>query len=147
MKVRSLLADAAQLDPGGKVHVLGMGWTKIQTPLGAFALIALLDISPAEVTERYGVKCELLTETGELAKLLNASSEDEETLSVVISTNLVRNETTSKQDRITLPVIINFMPGINLEPGRYQWRLSVEGFQDAVALEPFEAIGPPPPAP
>jgi hypothetical protein len=41
-----------------------------------------------------------------------------------------------------MPLTLNIPPGIPLEPGIYQWRVEVDGFEMAAAVEPFVVIGP-----
>lgn len=42
MRVTVLLADSAQADPSGKVHLLGVGWTRTAVPTGPVAIVVLL---------------------------------------------------------------------------------------------------------
>jgi hypothetical protein len=40
-----------------------------------------------------------------------------------------------------MPLTLNIPPGIPLESGVYEWRVEVEGFEMATAVEPFIVVG------
>jgi hypothetical protein len=42
-----------------------------------------------------------------------------------------------------MPLTLNIPAGIPLEPGIYEWRVEVEGFGQATAVEAFVVVGPP----
>jgi hypothetical protein len=42
---------------------------------------------------------------------------------------------------VRMPLTLNIPPGIPLEPGVYEWRVEVEGFEMATEVEPFTVIG------
>lgn len=60
MKLVAFLADAAQADPQGKLHALGVGWTTLPTPTSPLAVVALADFSADETPIDASVTFELL---------------------------------------------------------------------------------------
>jgi hypothetical protein len=40
-----------------------------------------------------------------------------------------------------MPLTVNIPAGIPLEPGIYEWRVEVEGFEQATAVEAFVVLG------
>jgi hypothetical protein len=43
---------------------------------------------------------------------------------------------------VRMPLTLNIPGGIPLEPGIYEWRVEVEGFGQATAVEAFVVVGP-----
>jgi hypothetical protein len=43
---------------------------------------------------------------------------------------------------VRMPLTVNIPPGIPLEPGICEWRVEVDDFEMATAVEPFVVIGP-----
>jgi hypothetical protein len=161
VRIRVLLADAAQVDAAGKVGALGLGWTNISTPLPGFAIIAILDIDWAELAKSYDLTLEILTGNGDLAQLEDSSGESRP-LRFELSADLEVKPAIPEGTRIRLPAVFNFLPGMPLAPGKYHVRISVRGFEDAASVpeiidvltQPLElpktertqaAAGPPPP--
>src|SRR5438105_4643774 len=63
MKLTMLLADAAQA-VGGKLYVLGGGWSITTAPTGPSAIAVKLDIPWDEANRRHTLKFSLLDEDG-----------------------------------------------------------------------------------
>ncbi len=143
MRIRVLLADAAQRDPAGKVGALGLGWTNTTTPLPGFAVIAILDIDWAELATSYDLTLEILTETGGLAQLAEPSGESR-ALRIELSAGIEVKPATPEGTPLRLPAVFTFLPGIPLPPGKYHVQVSVRGFEDAFSVpESFEVLTPP----
>ena len=142
MKVLTLLADAAQADAGGKVGALGLGWTFIPTPAPAYALVIFLDIGPDDTSsDEYGVRCELLKDTGEPAML---EDHDGPRPLLVEFAGKINLHPPVGGKRFRTPVVLNMLPGMTLAPGSYRWKVEVVGYEGAVAYEDFDVIGPTP---
>lgn len=48
MEINLLLADSAQIDPGGKAHALGIGWARTISPTPPMGILVLISIMPDE---------------------------------------------------------------------------------------------------
>jgi hypothetical protein len=133
--VSLLLADSAQADPSGKVHGLGLGWTTTTTPLPPFALVIFLDIDWDETNQPHKLRCELLSEDGE--PVVVPGPFGEQPVAVEVQAEAGRPPGAIHGTAARIPFAVNVGFGTPLSPGRYQWRVSVEGFEDVTAVESF----------
>jgi len=115
-----LMADAVQ-EAGGKLYVLGGGWS-MRRGSGPFqmALAIKLEVPWTEANVRHTVVAELLTQDG---------------LPATMAGNPVRIEGNVEVGRppgipagtsLDAPMALN-INGIQLEPGGYRWQLTVDG--------------------
>jgi hypothetical protein len=147
VKITLFLADAAQADAqSGKVHALGLGWRQCQTPTPPFALVLFLDIDWDETNEPHKLTCQLLTTDGEPVVVMG--TQGAQRISFEASAEAGRPPGAIHGTSVRMPLTLNIPGGIPLEPGIYEWRVEVEGFEQATAVEAFVVVGPPhPPAP
>jgi hypothetical protein len=142
MKISLLLADAAQADAqSGKVNALGLGWRQCQTPTPAVALVVFLDIDWDETNEQHRLKCQLLTTDGEAVTV--PGPQGPQRILFEASAEAGRPPGAIHGTSVRMPMTLNIPPGIPLDPGVYEWRVEVEGFERATAVEPFIVIGHP----
>lgn len=140
MKISLLLADAAQPDTqSGKVSALGLGWRQCQTPTPAFALVVFLDIDWDETNERHRLTCQLLTTDGDPVTV--PGPQGPQSMVFEAAAEAGRPPGAIHGTAVRLPLTLNIPPGIPLEPGAYEWRVEVEGFEMATAVEPFTVLG------
>ncbi|GLV09818.1 hypothetical protein MyChFU_31380 [Mycobacterium intracellulare subsp. chimaera] len=135
MRVTLLLADYAQSDNRGKVHAIGLGWTTITTPLPPFAVVIILDIDWSETNHPHRVTCELLTDDGQPVKVQGPVGA--QPLRFEMQVEAGRPPGTIHGTALRSPLSVNVGGGVPLTPGRYQWRASVEGFDEATTTESF----------
>lgn len=137
MEVTVLLADAAQADPNtGKVNALGLGWKTCTSPLPAFSLVILLDIDWDETNTPHQLTLQLLTADGQ--PVTADGPFGPQPIEFGAQAEAGRPPGTVRGTPLRLPLAITVSPGLNLDPGRYEWRVSVEGFPDATTSERFE---------
>jgi hypothetical protein len=142
MKIGLLLADAAQADPqSGKIHALGLGWRQCQTPTPAFALVIFLDIDWNETNRQHQLKCQLLTTDGD--PVLVPGPNGPQQILFEAAAEAGRMPGAVHGAAVRMPLTLNIPAGIPLEPGIYEWRIEVDGFPEATAVEAFVAVGPP----
>jgi len=123
-----LLADAAQ-EVGGKLYILGGGWS-ITGPAPAPMAIALkLEVSWDRTNEQHSLLLELLDEDG--APVLVTDDQGAQVpLRVSGEFEAGRPPGIKPGTPIDSALAVNFGP-LQLEPGcRYQWRLSIDGETD-----------------
>ncbi|MDT5147490.1 MAG: hypothetical protein QOC58_2135 [Mycobacterium sp.] len=145
MKISLFLADAAQADTqSGKVNALGLGWRQCQTPTPPFALVAFLDIDWDETNKQHKLRCQLLTTDGE--PVVVTGTQGPQRISFEASAEAGRPPGAIHGTSVRMPLTLNIPAGIPLEPGLYEWRVEVEGFEQATAVEVFVVIGMPPPS-
>jgi hypothetical protein len=141
VKISLLLADAAQADAGsGKVNALGLGWRQCQTPTPAFTLVLFLDIDWDETNKQHKLKCQLLTTDGE--PVVMAGPQGPQRILFEAAAEAGRPPGTIHGTSVRMPLTLNIPAGIALEPGMYEWRVEVEGFEMATAVEPIVVVGP-----
>jgi hypothetical protein len=146
MKISVFLADAAQSDTqSGKVHALGLGWRQCQTPTPAFALVVFLDIDWDETNKRHKLTCRLLDTDGEPVTV--PSPGGPQRIQFEAAAEAGRLPGAIHGTPVRMPLTLNIPAGIPLEPGIYEWRVEVEGFEQATAVEAFIAVGPTPTPP
>lgn len=147
MKISLFLADAAVPDAqSGKVHALGLGWRHCQTPTPPFALVIFLDIDWDETNKQHKLLCQLLTTDGEPVVVMGAQGPQR--ISFEAAAEAGRPPGAIHGTSVRMPLTLNIPGGIPLEPGIYEWRVEVEGFEQATAVEAFVVLGSlPAPAP
>ena len=141
MKISLLLADAAQADAqSGKVNALGLGWRQCQTPTPAFALVLFLDIDWDETNKQHKLTCQLLTTDGE--PVVVTGPPGAQRISFEAAAEAGRPPGAIHGTSVRMPLTLNIPPGMPLEAGIYEWRVEVEGFEHATAVEAFVVVGP-----
>lgn len=140
MRISLLLADAAQADAqSGKVNALGLGWRQCQTPTPAFALVVFLDIDWDETNKPHRLTCQLLTTDGDAVMV--PAPQGPQRILFEASAEAGRPPGAIHGTSVRMPLTLNIPPGIPLEAGVYEWRVEVEGFEMATAVEPFIVVG------
>jgi hypothetical protein len=144
MKISLFLADAAHADAqSGKVHALGLGWRQCQTPTPPFALVVFLDIDWNETNKQHKLTCQLLTTDGEPVVVMGTHGP--QPISFEAAAEAGRPPGSIHGTSVRMPLTLNIPAGIPLEPGIYEWRVEVEGFEQATAVEAFVVLGAPHP--
>lgn len=119
-----LLADAAQA-VGGKLYVLGGGWSVIGPAPTAMALAIKIDVPWDQATVRHRWVLDLIDEDGHAIR--TPASEGERPVQVAGHFEVGRPSTVAEGAPIDLPLAINLGP-LPLPAGRRcVWRLSIDG--------------------
>jgi len=124
-----LLCDAAQVDPAGKVHILGAGWTVTAAgpsqPLAGHAVVALLHVPWSETETPHAVVLRLEDADGHPVVVQGPNG----ARAMVHEQVVAVGRPPGAPEGITLdaPVVITVGPGVPLHPGRYVWRLEIDG--------------------
>lgn len=126
LKVNVLLGDTAQVDPSGKVHALGLGWTRTTTPTGPMAIVVLVEFAATEVVNRSPkATITLIDDQGELVDL---SRFGVPSAAVEVSIDLKRDNV--DEGPTIAPLVIQTGP-LPLEGNRtYRWQVSVDGHSE-----------------
>lgn len=123
MRVKVLLGDAAQVDAGGKLYALGLGWTHTSTPVGQMGVAVLVDLDMEQ-------------EASGSHELVLGLFDDADAL---VEIPAVRTRFTIKLDfvpdaGVKVPVVVPFavqLSAVPLDPNRvYVWRVTVDGNED-----------------
>lgn len=132
MKATLLLCDAAQVDPAGKVHILGAGWTVVGggngVPLPAQAVVAMVHVPWHETVRPHFLRLRLEDADGNAVLV----GPPEARQPMVHEQTVVVNRPPGAPEGITLdvPVVVSIGPGMPLAAGRYAWRLEIDGASD-----------------
>jgi hypothetical protein len=135
MEVTMLLCDAAQA-AGGKLYVLGGGWTHVYSPNNPvpMALAVLIAVSWNRANERHTVEAILVTADGATVEFdgnqIMASGEFE----------VGRPAGIRAGTQLNTALAFNF-GGLALDVGDYVWELRINGGLEARA--PFRVDNPP----
>jgi hypothetical protein len=126
VKFTLLLADSAQVDQNGKVHVLGLGWGRTTTPTPPMALVGFAELPSEQLPTEYSLRFELLDANHEPAKIpLSPDGGDTGHLAIEGSGTATNNPalgTPQQEDTATVPIAITIGPGIALSEGIYYFR-------------------------
>lgn len=123
MKLTLLLADFAQV-ADGKLYISGGGWSVTGTPPSACALAVKIDVPWDQANTAHRLRIVLLDADGHDVTVETPVG----TAPVEIITNFEvgRPPGLAHGTPIDVPLAFNVGP-LPLQPGRYQWRASVDG--------------------
>jgi Family of unknown function (DUF6941) len=128
VKVTMMLADAAQ-EVGGKLYVLGGGWSITGPEPVPMAIALKLEVPWDRTNLQHSLLLELLDEDGEPV-LVPGQDGEEVPLQVTGEFEAGRPAGIKPGTPIDSALAVNFGP-LPLENGRrYQWRLSIDGETD-----------------
>jgi hypothetical protein len=120
-----ILADAAQVDPGGKVHLIGGGWSITASPLGAFSVVVLIAVDWSETNMPHVAVLRLEDADGRVVGI--QGEHGVAPLSQEHRFEVGRPAGVPEGSSVDVPVVLTFGPGLNLATGRYLWRLEIDG--------------------
>lgn len=140
MKATLLLCDAAQVDPAGKVHILGAGWTVVDSGgrapgddgsdggrlgLPGQAVVAMVHVPWHETVGSHFLRLRLEDADGQAVMV--GPPDDQRPM--VHEQPFAARRPAGAPEGITIdvPVVVSIGPGMPLQPGRYAWRLEIDG--------------------
>jgi hypothetical protein len=129
-----LLCDSAQ-SVGGKLYLLGAGWTQISasTPPAAMGLAVKLEVAEEIAGKKLPLLARLVTLAGDPV------ADEETTVSFEGELELARRPGTDPEAPLGTVFALNAQfRGLRLEPGGYAWELSIDG--DLVARSVFRVV-------
>jgi hypothetical protein len=122
IEAQLLLCDAAVADPGGKLHMLGAGWSITGSPTSPQAVAVMLKIPWDRANERLALFLRLVDSDGRPVAVATPDGAQEVTMGGEIETGRPPGVTPGSQLDAALAFSV---PSLPLPPGRYQWRLDV----------------------
>lgn len=136
MRIHVLLADAAQADPSGKVHALGLGWTVTGTPSPPAALIAMVWVDWHEANRRFNLTGSLVDTDGTPVEVDGPNGP--EPISFNGELEAGRPPGLPHGTPQMLPLVVNLSAGMQLRPGhRYEWRVTIDTEPQTIGLVGF----------
>jgi len=135
IEAQMLLCDAAVAEQGGKLHMLGVGWSITSTPTSPQAVAVLLKIPWDRANERLALMLRLVDDDGRPVAITTSDGTQELTMGGEIEAGRPPGVTPGSQ----LDAALTFnVPSLPLPPGRYQWRLDVA---DDTFTSSFQVVG------
>lgn len=135
IEAQLLLCDAAVADQGGKLHMLGAGWSITSSPTSPQAVAVMLKIPWDRANERLALMLRLLDDDGRPVAVATTDGTQELTMGGDIETGRPPGVTPGSQ--LDAGLVFN-VPSLPLPPGRYQWRLEVA---DDTFTSSFQVVG------
>ncbi len=135
MRVTMLLADAAQ-EVNGKLYVLGGGWSVTGPDLPPMAIAIKLDVPWSDANSQHTFVLDLVDQDGRPVPAGDSGG--------------VRAEGTFEVGRpVGLPAgsdidfaFVVSIPPFPISPGRFTWKLSIDGDSHEDWVRPFQVRGP-----
>jgi hypothetical protein len=121
LEVQLLLCDAAQADPGGKVHMLGAGWSVTGSPTAPQAVVALIKVPWDRTNQELPLRLQLLDADGHPV-LLPTDTDQPETVDLRSGLEVGRPPGLLAGSTVDASFVMN-VPPLPLPAGRYEWRL------------------------
>ena len=123
VKVSLMLADAAQV-AGGKLYVLGGGWSVLYAP-ASFAIALKIEVPWTQGEDTHELRMELLDEDGQVVLGL------EDKPLITIESTFRTGVPDGIKPGTPIDAVAAFpIPPLQLQPGRYEWRLTIDGQGD-----------------
>lgn len=137
IEAQLILADAAQASGvGGKVHMLGAGWSITTSPTAPAAVVGLIKIPWDLANQKIAMLVELVDEDGKPVQL--PGPKGDEPVRFGADLEVGRPAGLKPGTPIDASFTVNVAP-MPLSPGRYSWRLQLG---DDVVLNSFQVLGP-----
>jgi hypothetical protein len=121
-----LLADYAQGDNVGKVNALGLGWSVTTTPTPHHAVVVMLRVGWDETNVEHQLSLRLLNADG-LSAVDVPTPFGSQPLLIEVTFEVGRPPGLARGSTIDHSLAINVGPGLPLAPGRYEWRVEIDG--------------------
>lgn len=123
VEITLVLCDAAQVDPSGKVHMLGAGWANTSSPTAPSAVVIMLGIPWDRTNQKIHVLLELTDSDGKLVVVPGQFGETE----VKIEADVEVGRPPGVPAGVTLEAnLAPSIPSLPIAPGRYSWQLRLE---------------------
>jgi hypothetical protein len=122
--VTLLLADYAVV-ADGKLTIVGGGWSQTGPEPAPFGIALLIQVPWDQANTRHTFSVELLDADGEPV-LLETEDVDDQSVAFGGDFEVGRPPGLKPGTPLDFPVAMNSTP-LPLEPGRYEWRLTIDG--------------------
>jgi hypothetical protein len=133
MKATALLADYAVV-ADGKLTVVGGGWSQTGPDPAPFGIALLIQVPWDQANTVHSFSVELLDADG--APVVVESEEGDQPVAFGGEFEVGRPPGIKPGTPLDFPVAVNSTP-MPLEPGRYEWRLTIDGASRADWTLPF----------
>jgi hypothetical protein len=132
-----LLADYAVVSDG-KLTIVGGGWSQTGPEPAAFGIGLLIQVPWDQANTMHAFSVELVDSDG--AEVVLEEDDDEQTVAFGGEFEVGRPPGLKPGTPLDFPVAVNSTP-LPLEPGRYEWRLTIDGNSREDWTLPFTVRG------
>jgi hypothetical protein len=132
-----LLADYAVVSDG-KLTIVGGGWSQTGPEPAAFGIGLLIQVPWDQANTMHAFSVELVDSDG--AEVVLEDDDDEQTVAFGGEFEVGRPPGLKPGTPLDFPVAVNSTP-LPLEPGRYEWRLTIDGNSREDWTLPFTVRG------
>ena len=124
MRASIVLADFAETDPGGKVHILGAGWSMTGPQPGPQAVVGFIQAPPEHAGSSIAFTVRLADQTGEIVEVQGPAGMQR--MEAAGQIEVREPEEWDGSTDLNVAFALNVM--LPLPPGRaYTWFLEVDG--------------------
>jgi hypothetical protein len=138
VKATMLLADYAVVSDG-KLTIVGGGWSQTGPEPSSFGIGLLIQVPWDQANTMHGFSVELLDSDG-AEVILETAEEEEQPVAFGGEFEVGRPPGLKPGTPLDFPVAVNSTP-LPLEPGRYEWRLTIDGKSREDWTLPFTVRG------
>ena len=124
MRVTMLLADFAQVSDG-KLTVVGGGWSLTGPEPVPFGIAILIRVPWDQANQRHVMRLELLDADGQPVEMETEEGQQQVVFFDDVPFEVGRPAGLKPGTPLDFPVAVNSAP-LPLEPGRYEWRLTID---------------------
>jgi hypothetical protein len=132
-----LLADYAVVSDG-KLTIVGGGWSQTGPEPAAFGIGLLIQVPWDQANTMHAFSVELVDSDG--AEVVLEDDDDQQTVAFGGEFEVGRPPGLKPGTPLDFPVAVNSTP-LPLEPGRYEWRLTIDGNSREDWTLPFTVRG------
>ncbi|MGX7678193.1 DUF6941 family protein [Jatrophihabitans sp. DSM 45814] len=125
IEAQVILADAAQA-VGGKVSMLGAGWSVTGTPTAPQAVVGLIKVPWDRANEQLPLHLQLVNADGQPIALAGPDGSADQYIEFNATIEVGRPPGLTAGTPIDSSFTVNVQP-LPLAPGRYTWRLDIAG--------------------
>lgn len=129
-----ILADYAVVSDG-KLTIVGGGWSQTGPEPSAFGIGLLIQVPWDQANTRHAFSVELVDSDG-AEVVLQTEEEDEQPVAFGGEFEVGRPPGLKPGTPLDFPVAVNSTP-LPLDPGRYEWRLTIDGESREFWTAPF----------
>lgn len=138
VKATMLLADYAVVSDG-KLTIVGGGWSQTGPEPSSFGIGLLIQVPWDQANTMHAFAVELLDSDG-VEVVLQTPEDDEQPVAFGGEFEVGRPPGLKPGTPLDFPVAVNSTP-LPLEPGRYEWRLTIDGSSREDWTLPFTVRG------
>ncbi len=138
MEIIPMLSDYAQVDPQGKVSAIGLGWNLVRSPLGVHTLLSTFKLDWNEALDEHKFTVDLVDEDGHPVLFPGVVLGEFNPVHIEGMFTTGRPPGLLAGSTLFQHAAFSFGAGMQLNPGRYEYRVASGDFSGAVQFTVLE---------